>query len=369
MAAIMRAARLHQAGQPMRIDEIPLPDIGPRDVLVKVKACGVIPNMNAIFSGALWNHLPPLPASVGLDTSGVVAQLGSEVANVAVGERVYVNPFLSCGACHYCVSGKPILCAQWALQGYFGSLPQSQQLLARYPYGGFADYIPAAADRLVKLPASVSFAQGARFGYLGTAFAGLQAGQVGAGSWVMINGITGTLGVGATLLALGMGASRILGVGRNQAVLAQLRALAPGRIVTLALGEAEIGDWVRAHTDGLGADMLLDCSARAAPASTTLAAIEALKHGGVAVNIGALTEKLALNPFQFMNRATQFRGSNWFTTAQGQIMAETAGAGVIDLSVWQTHAYGLDAVQDALDFIKTRPGGFTNVVVCPDGDG
>jgi len=365
MATLMRAARLHEAGKPMRIDQIEVPEPRPDDVLVRVEACGVIPNMNAIFSGALWNHLPPLPASVGLDASGVVVALGARARGAKVGDRVYVNPFLSCRTCHYCVAGKPMLCSEWALQGYFGYVPASQRLLADYPYGGFAEYITAAPERLVKLPDSVTHEQAARFGYLGTSFSGLRAGRVGVGSWVIINGITGTLGVGATLLALGMGATRIMGFGRNVDVLARLRALAPDRISTLVLGEADIPEWVRARTEGVGADMLLDCSGRAASAEHTLAAIDGLKHGGVAVNIGALTEKLQLSPFQFMNRCTEFRGSNWFTTQEGQIMAEMAGAGIIDLGAWETRAFPLDQVQQALDLVKTRPGGFTNIVVRP----
>ena len=84
MAACMRSARLHEPGQPLRIDTVEIPEPRPRDVLVQVKACGIIPNMNAIFSGRLWNHLPPLPASVGLDAAGVIAEVGSEVTDVAV---------------------------------------------------------------------------------------------------------------------------------------------------------------------------------------------------------------------------------------------------------------------------------------------
>jgi len=78
MAASMHSARLHEPGQPLRIDTVEIPEPRPRDVLVRVKACGIIPNMNAIFSGRLWNHLPPLPASVGLDAAGVIAKVGSE---------------------------------------------------------------------------------------------------------------------------------------------------------------------------------------------------------------------------------------------------------------------------------------------------
>ncbi len=98
MASHMRAARLHAAAQPLRIDTIERPRPRPDDVLVQVKSCGVIPNMNSIFSGQLWNHLPPFPAIVGLDAAVVVAQVGENVSDFKEGDRVYVNPWLSCGS-------------------------------------------------------------------------------------------------------------------------------------------------------------------------------------------------------------------------------------------------------------------------------
>src|SRR3984885_9078077 len=152
MSGEMRAARLHAPGEPLRIDRVAVPDIGPRDVLVEVKACGIIPNMNAIFSGTLWNRLPSLPASVGLDAAGVVVQAGRAVTGIAIGARVYVNPWLACGTCPYCRAGAPLQCNAAAFQGYFGFTDQSAPLLRAYPYGGFAEYMPAAAERLVMLP-------------------------------------------------------------------------------------------------------------------------------------------------------------------------------------------------------------------------
>jgi alcohol dehydrogenase len=364
--AHMRAARLHQPGEPLSIDQVAVPEPGPRDVLIAVKACGVIPNMNAIFSGALWNRLPPLPASVGLDAAGVVVKTGSAVTGIAHGTRVYVNPWLACGTCAYCRAGKPLQCIAAAFQGYFGFTDQSAPLQRAYPHGGFAEYMPAEASRLIVLPDTVGFDAAARFGYLGTSFAALRRGGVGLGTWLAINGVTGTLGVGATLHALGMGATRILGIGRNRTVLAALKALAPARIDTLALGDTPVTDWLLQHTDGLGADVLLDCSGRAAAAATTAQALGALKRGGIAVNIGALTEKFEIEPIAYMVKALTFCGSNWFTTAEAQLMAEMAGAGVVDLSVLKTRAYPLAGVNDALAEVKTRPGALINIVVNPD---
>src|SRR5262249_28053031 len=265
----MRPGGRSEAGRPLGTAPGEPPQPRPHDVLVKIKACGVIPNIPAIFSGKLWNQLPPLPASVGLDAAGVIAKVGSEVTDVAVGGRVYVNPWLSCGTCWYCRVGEPMLCSAAAFQGYFGFFPHSIRQLLDYPFGGFSEYITASPQRLVHLPPQVTFEQAARFGYLGTSYAALRLGRVRGGSWVAINGITGTLGVGATLLALAMGATRILGLGRNRDVLAQLKALAPDRIEVLALGDAPIADWIQRHTDQLGVDVLIDCSARSAAAANT----------------------------------------------------------------------------------------------------
>ena len=366
MASLMRLARLHEPGRPLRIDSVPRPEPRPDDVLVQVKSCGVIPNMNAIFSGKLWNQLPPLPASVGLDAAGVVAEVGENVTQVRVGQRVYVNPWLACGQCAYCRAHAPLLCSAAAFQGYFGFFPHSLPQLARYPFGGFSEYMTAAPQRLVILPDAVAFDQAARFGYTGTSFAALRLGNVGAGTWLAVNGITGTLGVAAALLALGMGATRILGLGRNRAVLDRLSALAPGRIRTRALDDRPVADWMRDETDGLGVDVLLDCSARAASASVTADALNGLKRGGMAVNIGALSEPLAIQPMRFMTSRIGLRGSNWFTTGEGQLMAEMAARGVLDLSHLEPRPFPLERVNDALDAIKARPGGFVNIVVNPD---
>src|SRR5262249_23291214 len=238
--------------------------------------------------------------------------------------------------------------------------------LMAYPFGGFSEYMTASPQRLVLLPQQVTFDQAARFGYLGTSFAALRLGQVSGGSWIALNGITGRLGGGATLLALGMGATRILGSGRNRDVLARLKALSPDRIEVLVLGDASIAEWVRQHTDQLGVDVLVDCSARSATAANTAEALAALKRGAVAVNIGALTEPLAIQPIRFMTARLQFRGSNWFTTGAGQSMAAVAKVGMLDLTKLVTHAYPLAKVNDALAEVQTRPGGFVNIMVHPD---
>ena len=173
----MLAARMHEIGGPLLLEQIPIPDPRPTDVLVAVKACGVVPNLkNVLTKWPEWFPylpLPKLPAIFGLDVSGVVTQVGSQVHSIKTGARVYVNPARGCGSCRPCRSGEIVNCRGFTFQGYFGRGPLSQAIFDAYPYGGMSEYITAPQSALVKLPDNISFEQAARFGYLGTAYAAI----------------------------------------------------------------------------------------------------------------------------------------------------------------------------------------------------
>lgn len=115
MTDTMLAARLHAPGEPFQVEQVPVPQPRHGEVLVRVAAAGLIPNMKAAVSGKLWYRLPPLPAIYGLDAAGTVERLGPGVVGVSVGDRVYVNPILGCGACPGCRSRKPMLCQSFCL--------------------------------------------------------------------------------------------------------------------------------------------------------------------------------------------------------------------------------------------------------------
>jgi D-arabinose 1-dehydrogenase-like Zn-dependent alcohol dehydrogenase len=363
----MRAARLYEVGSNFQVDEIDIPTPRPTDVLVKVKACGVIPNMkNVIAHYAEWFPflpLPPLPAIYGLDAAGEVVAVGDEVTSIAIGQRVYVNPGVSCGSCHACRCGEPINCDAYTFLGYFGFGERSTRVFESYPYAGFAEYMTAPASSLVTLPDSVSFEAGARFGYLGTAYSGLRKAGAGAGTSVLISGATGTLGLGAVQLARAMGATKIFGLARDEKKLQEVAALDLQRIHVLPVGDQSIGEWVREHTEGLGADIFIDAVGPGAPHTLSLECIDALRRGGRMVSIGGMSEPLPLEMFRLMCFQISVIGSLWFDVAEGQDMAEMAEAGTLDLSVLDHKSYPLDRINDALDAIEARHGGFTNVVI------
>lgn len=367
----MKAARLHRIGTEFSVDTMHIPEPRPTDVLVRVKACGVIPNMkNVIAHYAEWFPflpLPPLPAIYGLDAAGEIAAVGSQVREVKAGDRVYVNPGTSCGSCHACRRGQPINCTAYTFLGYFGFGQNSTQVFADYPYAGFAEYMTAPALSIVKLPDSMSYEQGARLGYMGTAYSALRKAAVRAGQSVLVSGATGTLGLGAVLLALAMGATKVFGLARNVELLERVRAIDPRRIQVLSLAEpdaaARIGQWVREHTDGLGADVFVDAVGPGAPHTISLAGIDALRRGGRMVDIGGMSEPLPLAMFRLMCFQISVIGSLWFDVSEGQDMVEMFASGTFDLSVLEHHRFPLERIDDALAAIEQRHGGFTNVVI------
>src|SRR6185369_13384156 len=174
----MIAARVHKYGEPMKLDRIPIPEPRSTDVLVEVKACGIVPNLARVIAnffggqaGAGPRLLPPFPAIFGLDPTGVITKVGDQVRSVRPGDRVYVNPARKCGSCRLCRSGQPLDCPSFTFQGYMGRSPA---IMKAYPYGGLCQFITAPQDALIKLPDNVSYEVAARFGYLGTAYAAMK---------------------------------------------------------------------------------------------------------------------------------------------------------------------------------------------------
>ncbi|MCG7632323.1 alcohol dehydrogenase catalytic domain-containing protein [Gordonia McavH-238-E] len=370
MTETMLAARLHDHDAPMRIESLPTPQPRATDVVVQVKACNVVPNLrNVLATYAEWFPylpLPQLPAVFGLDSAGVVTAVGSHVTDVSVGDRVYVNPGLSCGACRVCRQGSDQNCDSYTFMGYFAFGERGQHLFDAYPYGGLAEYLTAPQRNLVKLPDSVSFEEGARFGYLCTAYAALRKADIGPGSTVLIDGISGTLGLGACLNALALGATRIFGTGRNAELLADVQAIAPDRIfVSNDHTGGALRDWVREHNHGEGVDAVIDCLGPGAPVTSFTEALTTLRRGGVAVDIGGMMERVQVDMFAMMCAQQSLLGSLWFSTAEAQEMAELAGAGLLDLSVLEHHPFPLEKINEALDELPARHGGFTNFISVP----
>ncbi|CAN7778575.1 alcohol dehydrogenase AdhP [Variovorax sp. LjRoot178] len=188
----MKAAVVHAFGQPLKIEEVPVPEVPPGQVLVKVAASGVCHTDLHAAEGA-WPVKPALPFIPGHEGVGHVAAVGAGVKHVKEGDRVGV-PWLhtACGHCEHCITGWETLCDHQQMTGYTVN-------------GGYAEYVLADPGYVGHLPANVGFTEIAPVLCAGvTVYKGLKVLDCKPGDWVAISGVGG-LGHLAVQYAKAMG--------------------------------------------------------------------------------------------------------------------------------------------------------------------
>jgi len=192
MTKTMKAAVVHAFGQPLTIDDVPVPTPGTGKILVKVVACGVCHTDLHAASGD-WPVKPTPPFIPGHEVAGVVAALGAGVTDLKLGDAVGVAWLHdACTHCEYCETGWETLCESQHNTGYSVN-------------GGFGEYVIASAAFVAKLPANVDFAAIAPILCAGvTSYKGLKETEAKPGEWVAISGIGG-LGHVAIQYAKAMG--------------------------------------------------------------------------------------------------------------------------------------------------------------------
>lgn len=371
---VMKAARMHTLGELLVVEEgIPVPTLGSDDLLIEVKAVHVAQyHKSALIDGEHSYPFYPssFPAILGMAGAGVIAKIGDNLFGFSEGERVYVNPILTCGNCEYCIEGKPGLCDMWVLQGYFALFtPKGLPLIERYP-GGFAQYMKVPARSVVRIPDNVSFEHAVRFNYVGTAYEGLKSGNLRPGNTVLINGATGTMGTDATLLSLAMGASKVIVVGRNADRLANLKQVNPARIYTINTSEESITQRINEITNGKGVHVYLDAlgysTGQTPPIDSVMDCLAGLRKDATAVFIGALSgHNVSYDYGAFVGMNIKITGSCWYNNESVLEIMEMASGGTLKFSDYKTHLFTLDQVNEALDFASQRSGGLNNVVVRP----
>jgi propanol-preferring alcohol dehydrogenase len=188
----MKAALVHQFNKPLRIEQVAIPEPGPGEVLVKVKASGVCHTDLHAASGD-WPVKPNLPFIPGHEAVGIVAGIGKGVIGLKEGDAVGV-PWLhdACGCCEYCTTGWETLCESQHNTGYSVN-------------GGHAEYALAAAPYVGHLPAKTDFVAMAPILCAGvTTYKGIKETEAKPGEWIVISGIGG-LGHVAVQYAKAMG--------------------------------------------------------------------------------------------------------------------------------------------------------------------
>ncbi|OQP63936.1 alcohol dehydrogenase [Niastella vici] len=325
----MYAMVLEKAGQPLVYKSLPLPVPSPRQVLVKVIACGVCRTDLHIIDGELAS--PKLPLIPGHEIVGTVVQTGSEVTKCKVGDSVGI-PWLgyTCGKCQYCLKGQENLCTQAGFTGYTID-------------GGYAEY--TVADHRFCFPLSQQYAN-AQSAPL------LCAGLIGYRSYAMIKEQAekiGIYGFGAAAhiliqLATSQG-KRIYAFTRAGDVAAQQFA---GR-----LGAQWVGDSNQLAPEPLDAAIIFAPAGELVPK-----ALQDVDKGGIVVCGGIHMSDIPSFPYKWLWQERVIRSVANLTRKDGEAFFEQIAKTTIQT---ETHLYPLSQANKALDDL--RHGSFQGAAV------
>ncbi len=269
----MRALTLvaHGGTEQLRVQELPQPTItSPNQVLVRVRTAA-LNRLDLLIAAGLPGSALQFPHVVGSDGAGLVEQAGEAVRQFRAGDRVMINPTLSCGECPACMQGEHSLCA-------------GLRVLGEHCAGTAAEYVVVPVESLAPIPTAMPWPQAAAFS-LATLTAWrmlVTRARLEAGDTLLIRGSGGGVALAALQIAKLIGARTIVTSG-SDAKLDVARGL--GADVALNHRNADIVAEVRQHTGGRGADVVADSVGE----QSWIGSLRALRRGGRMVICGATT--------------------------------------------------------------------------------
>jgi len=285
----MRAVRYYGPKQPLRLEEVPRPDPGPGEVLVRVAAAGVCHTELHFLSGLL--NLGIAPLTLGHEVVGRVERVGPGVNAPRAGDRVIVYYYVGCGRCAHCLVGDENLCD--AIQAEYGFVTD----------GGFADYVKVPARNAVPLPDHLSDEVAAPIGCgVTTAVHASSLARLAMGDVALVYGV-GAVSYGLIQLAKLAGAE-VIAVSRTPAKLEKAKALGAAHVINAT--EGKVAERVREITHGAGADVIYEL---VATKETMADCTQAIAKRGRLVFIGYSEDSYTVHPIQLVITEASVMGS------------------------------------------------------------
>src|SRR5437016_8609862 len=331
----MRAVRLVQIGAPLENAEIEVPEIGLTEVLIRVGATGIC-HSDAHYRAGI-SKIDNLPVTLGHEVAGRVEKIGSDVTNVAAGDRVCVHYLVHCGECEFCARGLE----QFCLSGL---------MIGRHRDGGYAEFIKVPAGNAFALPNEISFEVGAiMMCSSATALHALNKARLRSGESVAIFGFGG-LGFSALQLARAFDCEDLYIGEINPAKLASIRKLGAVPI------DAKRGDpveQIKEATAGKGVDVSLELIGSA---KTMRQAVQCLGVLGRAALVGLTVESMPIFPYpELINKEAAIIGVSDHLAIEIPTLIEFARNGKLKFPAQAIHVVDLDArqINAALDQLET----------------
>jgi propanol-preferring alcohol dehydrogenase len=330
----MKAVRLIEVGKPLRLETLPVPLIGPEDVLVGVRAAGICHSDAHYRAGVSLAN--PLPMTLGHEIAGVAEEIGTNVKHISKGARVCVHYLATCGHCAACFAGHEQFC-------------DTGKMIGKERDGGYAEFVRVPARSLFALPEEIPFVQGAiMMCSSATSLHALRKAQMQAGESVAVFGFGG-LGFSAVQLAKALGAGDVFAVDINPG---KLQMAARFGAIPIDAGKSDVAGQILEATKGRGVDVALELIGRP---ETMDGAVRCLGRLGRAALAGLTRQSFAVSPYDnILNKEAQIIGVSDHLASELPLLLELARGGKLEIPPAVTRIIPLDAkaINAALDGLE-----------------
>jgi L-iditol 2-dehydrogenase len=278
----MKALLLTEYKQ-LSIAEMPEPQIGPEELLVRVRACGICGSDVHGYDGSSGRRIPPIV--MGHEAAGEVTAVGSAVKGFAPGDRVTFDSTVYCGKCYFCRRGEPNLCDDRQVLGV--SCGDYRR------HGAFAEFVSVPQHICYKLPADLAYEAAAMIEAVSIAVHAVRITPIELGDSALVvgAGMIGLLTIQALKLA---GCARIYAVDLDEAKLGLARQM--GATETFNPKNCDVPKELAARTEGRGVALAMEAVGATATVKT---AIESVRKGGTVTLIGNLAKNIDF-PLQYV---------------------------------------------------------------------
>ena len=277
----------------LELVQMPNPEIGPQDVLVRVRACGICGSDVHGLDGKTGRRIPPLV--MGHEAAGEVVETGAQVHDLKPGDRVTFDSTVYCGQCFFCARGDVNLCDNREVLG-----------VSPGPYrrhGAFAEYVAVPRRIMYRLPDNLSYEQAALIEAVSVAVhaVGITPVRLGDTAVVVGAGMIGLLTVQSVRLA---GASQIIAIDPDDSRLKL--ALDMGATTVVNPKNEDAVSVIHERSEGRGADIALECVGATDPIRTAIAGV---RKGGAVTLVGNVTPDINLPLQSVVTRQIRLQGS------------------------------------------------------------
>lgn len=277
----------------LEIADMPVPAIGPGEILVRVEACGICGSDVHGYDGSSGRRIPPIV--MGHEAAGTIDSVGSNVSRFNAGDRVTFDSTVYCGECAFCKGGDVNLCDNRQVIGV--SCGDYRR------HGAFAEYVVVPQRIVYHLPESIAFSEAAMLEAVSVALHGVRVSEVKGGETALVIG-AGMIGL------LTLQAARVAGCGEVFISDVDTTRLAlAGQIgaeKTLHASGAELLAEIQRLTGGRGVDIVYEAVGRN---ETVASAIDCVRKGGTVSLIGNITPEVTLPLQKVVSRQIRLQGS------------------------------------------------------------